>query len=118
MFSKILGIVWVCLGLLWVFKPRVFKARLEKKMSRKVKRIVFGFMLILSFTMIGSVIKVPGIIAKIVGVIGMFIAIKAIMAITSKTSENVFEWWGKKPLTVFRILGAVVFSIGVLILLV
>jgi len=118
MLSKILGVVWIILGAIWFAKPGSLKARLGKKMSKKVKRIVYGFILMFSFLMVGSVMKVPGVMAKILGIVGMVIAIKAIVLITSKTSENLLEWWVKKPIVVFRIWAACVLAIGIMLVIV
>jgi hypothetical protein len=67
---------------------------------------------------LGLFLKTPGILAKIVGVIGMVIAIRGIMLLTSKTSEKVFEWWGERPLVFFRVWGVVVFATGVMLMFV
>jgi multisubunit Na+/H+ antiporter MnhB subunit len=118
MFAKVLGIIWILLGILWALKPDMLKRRLQKKMNRKMRRVVFGFILVFGFLLIGSVLKTPGILAKIVGVIGMVIAIRGIMLLTSKTSEKVFEWWGERPLVFFRVWGVVVFATGVMLMFV
>lgn len=116
MLSKIVGIIWLMLGVFWLIKPGSLKARLGRKMSKKVKRIVYGFVLLFAFLMVGSVMKVPGILAKILGIIGMVMAIKAIMLITSKTSETVSSWWVDKPIIVFRVWAGCLVVMGILML--
>ncbi|MBU1084619.1 MAG: hypothetical protein ABIG55_01080 [Candidatus Omnitrophota bacterium] len=118
MLSKILGAVWITLGTFWVIKPEKLKARFGRKMSKKVKRIVYGFVLLFSFLMIGSVMKVPGVLAKALGAVGMIIAIKAIMLITAKTSENISGWWADKPLIVFRIWAGCLIIMGIMLMMV
>ena len=70
MLSKILGVIWIILGLWWVVKPEALKNRLKRKMSRKVRWMVFIFVIIFACSMIGSVLKVSGLLPKIVGIIG------------------------------------------------
>ncbi|MDP8258689.1 MAG: hypothetical protein P9L90_04625 [Candidatus Aadella gelida] len=116
MLSKIVGTLWMMLGAFWLIKPGSLKNRLGKKMSKKFKRIVYGFVLILAFLMVGSVMKVPGMLAKILGIVGMVMAVKAIMLITSKTSETVLGWWADKPIIVFRVWAGCLVVMGVLML--
>lgn len=118
MLAKILGFIWIALGLLWAAKPAILKNRLQRKMGRRMRRVVFGFLLVFSFLLIGSVIKAPGILAKIVAIIGMVFAIKVIMLITSKVSDKTFEWWGERPLVYFRIWGLFVLATGLLLMFV
>ena len=113
MLSKIVGIIWLMLGVFWLIKPGSLKKRLGRKMSKKVKRIVYGFVLIFAFLMVGSVMKAPGMLAKIIGIIGMVMAIKAIMLITSKTSETVLTWWADKPIIVFRVWAGCLVIMGI-----
>ena len=78
-------------------------------MSRKVRWTVYGFLLVFGFLMMGSVFKAPGLVPKIVGIIGIIITIKVILMITSKTSEKIFGWLAKKPLIIFRIWALFIF---------
>lgn len=118
MLSKILGTIWIVLGLWWLIKPESLKNRLRRKMSRKVRWTVFGFVIVFAFLMMGSVVRVPGIGAKIIGIVGLIIAIKAIMFITSKTSLKVLEWWAERPVGFLRIWAAFVIATGVMLVMV
>jgi len=118
MLSKILGIIWIILGVLWLVKPRMLKDRLKKKMSRKMRRVVYGFIIIFAFLLIGSVIKAHGVTPKIIGIIGMVLAIKAILLITSKTSEKIFDWLTERSLKFFRIWALLILAVGVLLMFV
>lgn len=112
MLSNILGTIWVILGLWWIIRPQALKRRMQRKMNRKIRWIVFGFMIVLGFMMVGSVIRAEGLLAKIVGVAGLAISIKAIMFITSKTSGKMLEWLGERSLKFFRIWAAAILAIG------
>ena len=112
MIAKIVGTFWIFFGALWIAKPQILQNRLKRKMTRRMRRIVFGFVIVFGFMLAGSVLKAPGNLNKIVGIIGLIIMIRAIMLFTSKTSEKVLEWWADKPLMVFRIWGAVVLLLG------
>ena len=66
MLSRILGLLLVILGLLWTIKPDMLRNRIKRKMNRKMKWLVFGFVLFFGFLLIGSAIKAEGLIAKII----------------------------------------------------
>ena len=118
MLSRILGTIWIILGLLWLIKPEGLKNRLKKKLNRRMRKVVFGFILVFGFLMIGSVFKVPGILPKIVGIIGMLIAIKAIILLMSKASEKIFDWWAERPIMYFRICALIILAIGLMLMFV
>ncbi|MEE8359832.1 MAG: hypothetical protein V3S04_02770 [Candidatus Omnitrophota bacterium] len=117
MFYKMLGIIWVILGMLWMIKPDYLRSRLQRKMTRRVKWIVFGFLLTFCFMMIGSIVKAPGAGVKIAGIIGIVITARAIILITSKASQKIIGWWTAKPLVFFRIWGLVVFATGLMFMI-
>lgn len=116
MLTKIIGFIWVLMGIVWVIRPGMLKNRLQKKMGRKARWVVYGFIIVFGFLMIGSVLKAPGIAAKVVGVAGMALTIKAIMLLTSKTSEKFVSWWSQRPELFFRMLALVFFALGSLML--
>ena len=112
MFAKIFGTIWLILGLLWIIKPQMLRNRLKKKMTRKIRWTVFGFILIFGLSLLGGLIRTEGIFLKIVGLIGLVIVIKGLLLITSKTSEKLIGWWQGRPLVAFRILGLFIFIMG------
>jgi len=113
MIAKILGTIWVLLGILWLIKPEMLKNRLKKKMTKKMRRIVLGVCIVFGVMMTGNVFRLAGIIPKIIGIAGIVITIKAIMLITSKSQEKFFDWWGNRPVQVFRILALVFLFLGI-----
>ena len=118
MLLKIVGVLWILFGLLWLIKPEIFRNRIRKKMNRKMRWIVFGFILMFGIMMMSAIFKAEGFLPKVVGIIGMIIAIRAIMLLTSKTSQKVFDWWGERPLKYFRVAAFIIFAIGVMLMFV
>ncbi|MEA3489401.1 MAG: hypothetical protein U9R44_03540 [Candidatus Omnitrophota bacterium] len=118
MLSKILGAIWIVLGAFWLVRPQTLKDRLKRKMGRRTKRVVYVFVIVFGFLMIGSVIKAPGLSAKVVGIIGMIITIKAIMLLTSKASLKIATWLADRPLIFFRIWAILFLAIGLMLIFV
>ena len=117
MLLKILGILWIISGIFWTIKPQTLKNRLKKKMSRKLRWIIYSFMLLFGLLVIGGVIRTPGMLPKIVGIAGIFITIKAILLLTSKTSEKMIGWWSERPLLFFRICALSILALGIMLVL-
>ena len=118
MLIKILGIIWVILGILWVAKPQILRNRIKKKMLRKIKWIVFGFVLVFGLSIIGSIIKAQGLFLKVIGVIALIVIIKSLLLVTSKTSEKMLGWLQESPLQLFRLWGFFIFAMGVMLVFV
>ena len=116
MFYRILGIIWMLAGVMWFIRPEAFRNRLKNKMNRKMRRVVFVFLFVLGIVLAGNIVKVHGILPKIVGLVGMIIAIKAVMLLTSKTSETFFSWWTDKPLSFFRLWSAAMVVVGLMLI--
>lgn len=112
MISKIIGMIWILFGILWLFKPDLLKNRLKKKMSRKVRRTISGIIIVFGLFLIGGIITSPGLLVKIIGIIGVIIMVKAVLVLTSKTSEKALEWLADRSLLVFRIWAGVVLLAG------
>ena len=117
MLSKILGIISIVLGLLWLIKPQALKNRLSKKMSRRLKLIVYIFIIIFGFGIITSIAKAQGILPKIAAILGIVVTVKFILFITSKTSEKISDFLKSKPLYYFRIWALIILIIGVMMIL-
>ena len=116
MLTKIVGMIWAILGLLWLIKPEALKKRLKKKMSRTMRRNICGFILALGLLLAISVIKIPSILAKIAGLVGIVIAIRAAFILTSKTSEKILTKLVERPLTFFRIGALFILIIGLVLI--
>ncbi|MBL7157028.1 MAG: hypothetical protein ISS92_02570 [Candidatus Omnitrophica bacterium] len=117
MLAKILGTLWIAFGLFWLIKPASLKMRLEKKIGRKIKLIVYIFILVFGILILASVIRAPGWLPKLVGLLGIAITIYAIRLLTTRTSEKILLWLGSKPLPFFRILALAITGIGIMLML-
>ena len=117
MFAKILGTIWILLGIIWTIKPQMLRRRLIKKMNRKMKWAVYGFILVFMSSLLGVVIKAQGFWLKIAALTAIFFVIKGIFSVIAKTSDKISGFWTEQPLAFFRIWGLVVFISGLLLFL-
>jgi hypothetical protein len=116
--AKILGFIWIILGILWLAKPQALKNRIERKMNRKMRWTIYGFLIIFGILMVGSVIKAPGLLPKIIGIIGLILIIKGISLLLSKASEKLWKWWAEQPLAIFRLQAFCILAIGIMLILI
>ena len=110
--KAILGAIWILLGLWWAIRPESLKARLKRKMNRRIKFTVFFFALVFGIMMAGSVFRAHGLTMKVVGVAGLVITIKVIMILTSKASGKVLTWLGERSVIFFRIWALIFIAMG------
>ena len=116
MLTKILGIIWVVLGMWWLLKPEALKKRLKRKMSRRLKWTIYGSVLAFALILIGSVMRTPGIIPKIIILIGAILAIRVITLFAAKTADKVLDLWADRPLNFFRIWALVTLATGIMLI--
>lgn len=114
--AKILGFIWILLGILWFVKPQVLKNRLKRKISRNMRWTIYGFLIAFGILMVASVIKAPGLLPKIIGVVGLILVIKGIFLILSKASEKLCEWWAARPLWFFRLQAICIIALGIILI--
>ena len=115
---KIVGIVWFLLGLLWLAKPAMLQNSIKKKANKKIKKLIAGVILLMGLSLVGTVFSFPGIISKIIAVVGLSMVIKAIMLLTSKTSEKLIEWFENRSIKIFRVIGLAVCIMGAVLFVV
>ena len=115
MFAKIFGSFWILLGLYWLIRPESLKNRLRRKMTWKMRWLVLCLVIAVGALLMGSAIKLEGLFAKVIGIIGIILVIRAIIGITSKSSEKLLEWWGSRPVYVFRIWALIIFGTGIML---
>lgn len=118
MLSKILGTIGILTGLFWLIKPEALKNRIKKKINRKIKIIVFIFIIAFGLLLIGSIIRAKGFLPKFIGTIGIVITIKGILLLTSKASEKILDWLQGRSLLFFRACALFIFVMGIMLFLV
>ena len=115
--AKILGIIWVILGILWLARPEALKSRLKRKMSRRIRLTIYGLLIVLGILMMGTAIKAQGFLPKIAGIVGALLVIKAVFLLLSKASEKLWSWWAEQPVLIFRLQAAFIIAVGVILIL-
>jgi len=118
MLSKLLGIIGILTGLLWLIKPEALKNRIKKKINRRIRLIVFIFVIMFGLLLIGSIIRAEGFLPKFIGTIGIVITIKGVLLLTSKASGKILEWLQGKSLLFFRMCALFIFVMGIMLFLV
>ena len=113
MISKIIGAIWLLFGIYWFIRPEALKIKFARKVNKKIKVTVFLFIFSLGAMTAISLWKVSGLIPKIGTVIGLIMAIKAIMLITTKSSEKFIKWWSNRPEVFFRVISVLFIIIGI-----
>lgn len=118
MLLKILGWVWVISGILFCWKPEWLLNKIQKKGLKKMKRFFFGIALVLGVLLIKAGWGIPGILAKIVIILGVLAVFKGVFFLKSKAADRVLEWYVKQPIYFFRIWAGGMIALGMFFLFV
>lgn len=112
MFSRVLGIIWIILGILWLIKPEMLRKRLIRKTSRKIRWAIYGFVLMFIFSLLGIIFRAEGLLLKLIGIIGIFVVIRMTAFVSGRADQKLGDWGSKQSLLFFRIWGIVILIIG------
>lgn len=104
MFAYILGVFWIALGVLWLWKPHILRSRTGRKTVRRLRWPVYILIAFVAINLIKLALAVEGLIYKIISLGAVLFLIKAAFSLQSKASERFFEWWSNLPLLVFRLI--------------
>lgn len=113
---KLLGIVIVVMGFIFLINPTAFKQ--YAAFWRQRKRLLMGGILSLLFGVIlllaASGCRLRGVII----VFGVWAIIKGILLFTlgQKRLNTYLNWWIEKPLSIIRLLGLIALAMGILLI--
>ena len=116
MLIKLFAWLWIIMGIISIIKPQFLQKRLQKKATKKLKKILFLITLCVAVALILASFKVAGLLPKIIMLIGIVGIFKAFFFLKSKSADKIIEWTAKQPLNFFRAGGAIYVIIGVIIL--
>lgn len=117
MLAKIIGWVWVIIGILFLIKPNFLKAKLQKKGIKKIKKLLFGIAIVFGIFLIAASGKIQGFVSIIIMILGIIAIIKGVILLKAKFAEELLDWVSRQPILFFRIIALVYITIGVVILL-
>ena len=116
MLAKLLGWVWIILGVIFLIKPQMLRNRLQKKGIRKIRKYLFAGALALSSMILSIAWNAEGILAKIVFVFGLVGIFKSMFFLKEKTSQKLIEWIAKQPIKFFSVWAIAQICFGMMLL--
>ncbi len=109
MFSHIVGSVFILLGVLFLLYPEALRKRLRRWFLAAA--LFFGALLV----SVGW--KQPGLLPKVLVLIGVAAILKGLLLINSKATETITAWVLSRPILHLRIFAVAEIAMGLLILL-
>lgn len=113
MFSKVISIIWVIVGIIWLIRPSALQLTLRKKSYKQVRGLLFSISFLIGGYLILLAVKLQGIYSKILVILGLIVLAKGLFFVKSKASEKLFDALGKVPIYVFRIFAGIFTLLGV-----
>jgi len=114
--GRIIGMIWVILGILILIKPEILRKKLQTKGNKKLKKNLFLLTLFLSLTLIIAALKADGILVKVLLVFGVLGIFKAFIFLKSKASDKLIAFSANLSLSVYRVGGAFYIILGLIMM--
>ena len=116
MFSNIVGIIFILLGVLFMRYPESLRGRLRKKAIRKLRGYLFSVLIFLGILLISTGWRHEGLLPKILMFIGIVALIKSLLLFNSKATERITIWILERPTLHLKVFAAGQIGLGLLIL--
>ena len=102
MFSYILGIFFITVGLLFLLYPEGLRRRLRKKALRRIRRYFFAGAVFLGILLISTGWNHDGLLPKILTIGGIIAVLKGLFFLKSKAADKVTAWILEQPVFFFK----------------
>lgn len=116
MFSHIVGGIFIVVGALCLFYPEVLRKSLRRKAVWKLRRWFFAAALFFGALLVSVGWKQPGLLPKVLVLIGVAAILKGLLLINSKATETITAWVLSRPILHLRIFAVAEIAVGFLIL--
>ncbi len=116
MIAKLLAYLMIIMGIVFLVKPDFLRKKLQRKSTKYIKRILFGVILFVAIMFISAGWRTPGILAKILIILGIIGVFKAVFFLKAKAAEKIVNWYINQKPIFFRIGGVVYVLMGICIL--
>lgn len=110
MITKIFGYLILLWGVIFFFFPQYFRKMIGKKTTKKIKRYIFSFAIILGILFLSIAFTHKGVVAKLIGILGIIAVVKAFFFLKRRLAERIIKWVLSQPLSFFR-MGAVIYIV-------
>lgn len=117
MFSGVVGGIFILVGVLSLFYPEALRRRLRRKAVRKLRRYFFAAAVFFGVLLISAGWKQPGLLPKMLVLIGVAAVLKGLLLLNSRASERVTAWVLARPILHLRVFAAAEIAMGLLVLL-
>jgi hypothetical protein len=118
MVKVLIGLCWIFFGLIFFLRPWIFRSWLRWRSLRKIRWTLFWFALGLGISLIVAAWSLPGWLAKIVIVVGLFGIAKGYFFLKCESSEWLIERLADLPEEAFRWYAMAYILIGLLLVFV
>ena len=115
MFSNIVGIIFILLGVLFFLYPESLRGRLRKKAIRKLRRYLLAVLMFFGILLISAGWSHEGLLPKILMVMGIVALVKGLLFLNSKATERITAWILERPTLHLKVFAAGQIGLGLLI---
>ena len=113
----IVGSIFILLGVLFLLYPEALRKRLRRKAVWRLRRWFFAAALFFGALLVSVGWKQPGLLPKVLVLIGVAAILKGLLLLNSKATEKITAWVLSRPILHLRIFAVAEIAMGLLILL-
>lgn len=115
MFFRIIGILWMLLGIWWIMRPQTIRRQFRRKLKKTRRKVLFLIIILVTGLFFSAAKYAHGLLANLFLIIGILGVIKAVFFLTSKATDKIIDWWAEQPLWIWRVWAAVLVLVGILL---
>lgn len=116
MFAKIVGTIFILLGVLFFLYPELLRGSLRRKAVRKLRGYLFAAFVFFGALLISTGWRYDGLLAKVLTLLGIVALIKGLLFLNSTATEKITAWILERPKTHLQMFAAGQIVLGLLIL--
>lgn len=118
MLRTLIGLGWVFFGLIFLFRPGMFRFWLRWRSLVSIRWTLFWLALGAGFSLIFAVLGMPGWLPKILGLVGLVAILKAFFFLKCESSTWLVELLADLPEEAYRWIALVYLAIGLALIFV
>ena len=111
--SKILGYLWIFLGIICAAKPDFFRGWLARRNDWKIFWFILFLFIFIFLQLLGIVFRFKGDLPKVAGVIGVLFLLKIAWDVQAKARGKLAARFGELPLFPFQAFGWFLIAMGI-----
>ena len=116
MITKLIGLLWILIGLWWLIRPQAIQGFFKKKVRKRRFKLFISFLVLFGSFALGLFFKADTLWLKVLVVVGFIAIFKIFLSVSQKASNKLYDYLSKIPQKYFRIFACLIIILGIIFL--